>query len=56
MGNQQVFLGYLILSQPLGSSDFLSEVEDEPSSTYGIPLHKWIDKACGFSFNHDFLP
>jgi hypothetical protein len=67
MGNQQVSLGFLILSQPSGSSDFLSEDEDESSSTYGIPLQKWIDQACGytfwqddradgFSFQQDFLP
>jgi hypothetical protein len=31
LGNQHVFLGSLILSQPSGISDFLSEDEDEPS-------------------------
>jgi hypothetical protein len=50
----------------LRSSDFLSEDEDDPSSTYGIPLQRWIDQACGytlgrmmadgFSFKQDFLP
>jgi hypothetical protein len=44
--------------------------EDEPSSTYGSPLQRWIDQACGyhfqagfpwmirvgFSFQQDFLP
>jgi hypothetical protein len=29
---------------------------DEPSSIYGSPLQQWIDQACGFSFQQDFLP
>jgi hypothetical protein len=65
--NQQVFLGCLILSHPSGRNDFVSEDEYESSSTYGIPLQKWIDEAFGytfkqddqvdgFSFQQDFLP
>jgi hypothetical protein len=50
MGNQQVSLGFLSLSQPSGSSVFLSEDEEELSSTYGSPLQKWIDQACGYTF------
>jgi hypothetical protein len=27
---------------------------DEPSSIYGIPLQRWIDRACGYSFRKYF--
>jgi hypothetical protein len=67
LGNHRVFFGSLVLSQPSGSSDILSEDDDEPSSS---PLQRWIDRACGyacrrefqddrdcgFSFQQDFLP
>jgi hypothetical protein len=53
LGNHKVFLGSLILSQPSGSNDFLSEDEDEFSSTYGIPLQRWIDQAFGYTFRKD---
>jgi hypothetical protein len=67
LGNRKVFLGSLILSHPSGSNDFLGEDEYESSSTYGIPLQRWIDQACGYTFRqddqadgfslqHDFLP
>jgi hypothetical protein len=42
LGNHRVFFGSLVLSQPLGSSDILSEDEYEPSSS---PLQRWIDRA-----------
>jgi hypothetical protein len=65
--NHRVFLGSLVLSHPLGSSDLISEDEYEPLSIYGIPLQIWISKACvytfkrddqadGFSLQQDFLP
>jgi hypothetical protein len=53
LGNRRVFLGSLFLSQTSGSSDFLSEDEDESSYIYGIPLHRWIDQACGYTFRWD---
>jgi hypothetical protein len=67
LGNHKVFFGSLVLSQPLRSSDLLSEDEDEFSSMYSIPLQRWIDQSCGytfkkddradgFSFHQDFLP
>jgi hypothetical protein len=30
--------------------------EDEPSSTYDSLIQRWIDQACGCSFQQDFLP
>jgi hypothetical protein len=65
--NHEVFLGSLIFSRSSGSSDHTNGDEDEPSSTYGIPLQRWIDQDCGytfrqhdqdddFSFQQDFLP
>jgi hypothetical protein len=53
-GNHEVFLGSLISSQSSGSSDHTNGDEDEPSSTYDIPLQRWIDQACGYPFRHDF--
>jgi hypothetical protein len=53
LGDQQVFLGSLIPSHPSVSSDFLSEDEDESFSIYGIPLQRWIDHACGYTFWKD---
>jgi hypothetical protein len=47
------------LSSPLslqGAVIILSEDEDEPSSICGSPIQRWIDQACGYSFQHDFLP
>jgi hypothetical protein len=29
---------------------------DEPSSTYDSLVQRWIDQACGCSFQQDFLP
>jgi hypothetical protein len=54
LGNHQAFLGSLISSQHLGSGDILSEDEDESSSIHGIPLQRWIDRACGYSFKVGF--
>jgi hypothetical protein len=48
---KEVFLGSLISSHHLGSEDCLSE--DESLSIHGIPIHKWIDRACGYSFRKD---
>jgi hypothetical protein len=53
LGNHRLFLGSHILSHPSGSNDFLSEDEYDSSSIYGIPLHRWIDHACGYTFRHD---
>jgi hypothetical protein len=66
LGNHRVFFGSLVLSQPSGRDDLLSEDEDELSSMYSIPLQRWIDQSHGytfrqddrddgFSFQHDFL-
>jgi hypothetical protein len=54
-GNHEVFLGPLISSQSSGSNDHVQEDEDEPSSTYSIPLQRWIDQACGYHFRQDSL-
>jgi hypothetical protein len=40
LGNHKVFFRSLVLSQPSGRIDVLSEDEDEPSSS---PLQRWID-------------
>jgi hypothetical protein len=53
LGNHRVFFGYLVLSQPSGSSDILSEYEDEPSSMYNSPLQRWIEQSCGYTFKQD---
>jgi hypothetical protein len=53
LGNHRVFLRSLVLSQPSGSIYLSSEDEDEPSSIYGIPLHRWIDHTCGYTFLQD---
>jgi hypothetical protein len=42
-------------SQSSGSNDHANGDEDEPSSTYGIPLQRWIDQACGYPFRQDFM-
>jgi hypothetical protein len=66
-GSHAVFFRSLISSQSSISSRSLCADEDEPSSTYGSPLQRWIDQACGytfrqhdqadgFSFQQDFLP
>jgi hypothetical protein len=34
----------------------VSEEEDEPSSIYGSPIQRWVDQACGHSFQQDCLP
>jgi hypothetical protein len=52
-GNHEVFLGSLISSRSSGSSDHTNRDEDEPSSTYSIPLQRWIDQACGYTFMQD---
>jgi hypothetical protein len=49
MGNHKVFLGSLIFSQPLGSSNILREYEDELLSIRGSLIQRWIDRACGDS-------
>jgi hypothetical protein len=36
------------------ASDHANGDEDEPSSTYGSPLQRWIDRACGYPFRQDF--
>jgi hypothetical protein len=53
LGNHRVFFGSLILSQPSGSSDLLSEYEDESSSMYSSPFQRWIDQSCVYTFRHD---
>jgi hypothetical protein len=66
-GNHEDLLGSLISSQYLGSNDHNNGDEDDPSSTYGIPLRILIDHAYGYtfrqhdqadglSFQHDFHP
>jgi hypothetical protein len=50
LGNHRVFFGSLVLSQPSGSSDLLSEYEDKSSSMYSIPIQRWIDQSCGYTF------
>jgi hypothetical protein len=52
-GNHRVFLGSLVLSQSSRSTDLVSEEEDKLSYTYGIPLHRWIDHVCGYTFRWD---
>jgi hypothetical protein len=53
-----------------GSNDHANGDENEPSSTYGSHLQRWIDRPygypfeqdfgddqdCGYSFQQDFLP
>jgi hypothetical protein len=62
-----LFFQSFISSQSSTSSESLCADEDEPSSTYSIPLQRWIDqtydytfrqndRANGFSFQQDFLP
>jgi hypothetical protein len=53
LGNHRFFLGYLVLSHPSRSRDFISEDEDDPSYIYGFPLHIWFDKTCGYTFRKD---
>jgi hypothetical protein len=53
-GNHEVFVGYLIYLQSSRSTDHTNKDEDEPSSTYGFPLKRWIDQAFGYTFRqHD---
>jgi hypothetical protein len=49
-GNHGVFLGSLIFSQSSGSSDYENEDEDESSPTCDSLVLRWIDRACGRSF------
>jgi hypothetical protein len=53
--DHEIFFRSLISSQYLTSSESLCADEHEPSSTYSIPLHIWIDKACGYHFMKDSL-
>jgi hypothetical protein len=55
-GNHRFFLGSLISSQISRSSGILSEDEDESSSICSIPIQRWMDQACGYSFQQYFLP
>jgi hypothetical protein len=54
--NHNIFLGSFISSQSSESSDHVSEEEDESSSICGIPIQRWVDQACGYSFQQDCLP
>jgi hypothetical protein len=45
-----------VSSQSSESSDHVSEEEDEPSSICGSPIQRWMDQACGYSFQQDCLP
>jgi hypothetical protein len=56
LGNHQIFLGSLISSHPSWSSDVSSEDEYKLSCIHGSPLQIWIDQACGYSFQWNFLP
>jgi hypothetical protein len=56
LGNHRVFLGSFISSQYLESSDHVNEEDDEPSSIRGNSTQRWVDKACGYSSQHDSLP
>jgi len=55
MVSHGVFFRSLISSQSSTSSGILSEDEDETSSICGSPIHRWIDQACGYSFQQNFL-
>jgi hypothetical protein len=44
------FFGFLISSQPVGTSVILIQEKYESSSTYGSPILRWVDQACGYSF------
>jgi hypothetical protein len=54
--NHGVFLGSLMSSQSSGSENHANGDEYDPSSTYDSLIHIWINQACGFSFQQDFLP
>jgi hypothetical protein len=53
LGNLRVFFGPIVLSQSSGRNDIISEDEDKLSSMYSIPLQRWIDHSCGYTFRQD---
>jgi hypothetical protein len=55
-GNHGVLLGSLISSQFSGSSGHDDKEENEPSSMRSSPIQRWVDQACGYSSQQDFLP
>jgi hypothetical protein len=56
LGSHSFFFCSIISSQYSTSSGILSNDEYKPSFICGIPIQRWIDQACGYSFQQNFLP